>query len=170
MKLEFVVLLETQWCCVMFSGNSYEGCCWSTQVRGGFAENRHMLFWKLPGEGACDVLLERMLERHTMFGESVSVTQQTVNDTLALVPLTTLCWSWLCSTDTGLGWWHSSIGSPLLSSLIFACRDFVERSAPKNFWWYPGCCLQLPQTHTSWWSLAVSPGSSRCCWFVFGVC
>jgi hypothetical protein len=29
-----------------------------------FAENRHMVFfWKLPGKGACDVLLEQTLSR-----------------------------------------------------------------------------------------------------------
>jgi hypothetical protein len=33
-------------------------------VGGCFAENRHVVFfWKLPGKGACDVLLEWMLER-----------------------------------------------------------------------------------------------------------
>jgi hypothetical protein len=31
---------------------------------GCFVKNKHMVpFWKLPGERACDVLLERMLER-----------------------------------------------------------------------------------------------------------
>jgi hypothetical protein len=33
-------------------------------VRGCFAESRLLVFfWKLPGERACDVLLEWMLER-----------------------------------------------------------------------------------------------------------
>jgi hypothetical protein len=33
-------------------------------VGGCFGENRHVVFfWKLPGERACDVLLEWMLER-----------------------------------------------------------------------------------------------------------
>jgi len=33
-------------------------------VGGCFADNRHMMFfWKLPGKEACDVLLERTLER-----------------------------------------------------------------------------------------------------------
>jgi hypothetical protein len=33
-------------------------------VRGYFAENRHVaFFWKPPGERACDVFLQRTLER-----------------------------------------------------------------------------------------------------------
>jgi hypothetical protein len=43
-------------------------------MRGCFAENRHVVFLcKLPGERACDVLLEYTLER--TFGKSVSITQ-----------------------------------------------------------------------------------------------
>lgn len=39
----------------------FSGDCLMT---GCFAENRHVMFlWKLPGERACDVLLEWMLER-----------------------------------------------------------------------------------------------------------
>jgi hypothetical protein len=41
-------------------------------MRGCFAESRHsVFFWKLPGKGAYDVLLERMLERTHMFGKSI---------------------------------------------------------------------------------------------------
>jgi hypothetical protein len=33
-------------------------------MRGCFVENRHVVFfWKIPGKGACDVLLEQTLER-----------------------------------------------------------------------------------------------------------
>ena len=32
-------------------------------MRGCFAENRYVLFWKLPGERSCDILLEQKLER-----------------------------------------------------------------------------------------------------------
>jgi hypothetical protein len=59
-------------------------------------------FWKLTGERACDVLLEHTLERCVMFRKSISIIQQTVDDTLALVHPATLCWSSLVFTDAGL--------------------------------------------------------------------
>ena len=43
-----------------------------------------IFFWKLSGGRACDVLQE-YLRGHVMFGESVSITQQTVDDAVALV-------------------------------------------------------------------------------------
>ena len=66
-------------------------------MRGCYAENRHMVFfWKLPGKRACNVWLERKCDVWK------SITQQRVNDTLALVCLATLCWSLLDFADTGL--------------------------------------------------------------------
>ena len=50
-----------------------------------------------------------------------------MNYTFALVHLTTLCWS----------------------SLIFTCRDFIEKNVPKNFSWYSGCFLLSLQTANS---------------------
>lgn len=42
--------------CNVFSGNCL--------VRGCFAENRHlMFFWRQPGKGACDIMLEGLCER-----------------------------------------------------------------------------------------------------------
>jgi hypothetical protein len=43
-------------------------------------KKRHVVvFWKLPCDGACDVLLESMLEKCVMSRKSISITQQTVN-------------------------------------------------------------------------------------------
>lgn len=54
-KWGFLVSLETQLCQVMFSGNCLLGGC--------FAENRRVFFWKLSGEGGCDILVERTFQR-----------------------------------------------------------------------------------------------------------
>ena len=57
-------------------------------MRGCFAENRHLVFsWKLPGERACDVWLEGMFKRTRDVSKSIGITQQTVNDALALICL-----------------------------------------------------------------------------------
>ena len=66
---------------------------------------------------------------------------------------------------------HYCIGSPCWSSLGFACRDFVERNTPKNFWWFTlsvGFYLRsfqtsrdLLNTHSSKTPHALSPGSFR---------
>ena len=71
-----------------------------------------MFLWKLPGERSCDVWLEWRLERHVMFGKSLSITQQIVDNVLALVCLATLCWSLLGFTEAGLCGQHSCIGLP----------------------------------------------------------
>ena len=127
-------------CCIMwcFSGNCL--------LRGCFAENRHMVFfWKLPGERAFDVLLEWILERTHYAWEEYKY-NQTVDS--ALICNATLYWSSLGLTDTGVHWRHSCVGLPcFLSSVIFACYDFVERNTPNNFWWYSGCFL----LDSSWW-------------------
>ena len=38
----------------------------------------------------------------------------------------------------------------LLSSLIFACCDFIERNAPKSFWWCFSCFFLVQWTHADW--------------------
>jgi hypothetical protein len=93
-------------------------------LRGCFSENRHVVsFWKLPGERASDALLDQTLERPMMCGKGINITQETVDNTLALVHLATLCWSLLVFTDETL-------------ALFLPClfNDFIERDAPKNFW------------------------------------
>jgi hypothetical protein len=47
----------------------------------------------------------------------------------------------------------------LLSFLIFACSDFIEKNEPKN-WWYSGYFLQLAWTGVKWWKLTISSVSS----------
>ena len=69
---------------------------------GHFAENRHMVFfWKWPGERVCGGLLGRMLERTCDVWEWY-IAQQTVDNTVALVCLSTLSWPLLGFADTGL--------------------------------------------------------------------
>jgi hypothetical protein len=70
---------------------------------GYFAENRKVIFfWKLPEKRVCDVLLEQKLAEHVMFGMNISITQQTVDNTVALVLFATLCCSSMGFADTGL--------------------------------------------------------------------
>lgn len=67
--------------------------------------------------------------------------------------------------------WCSCISLPckaLLVSLLFACCDFIERKAPKNFLWYSGCFLLLPQTCAN--SARIScflPELCHCYWFMY---
>ena len=90
-------------------------------MRGCFAENRHVLFfWKLSSERTCDVSLEHTLER-------ISITQQTVDEALALVRLAGLCWALLM-----LGHANNTVSFALPSLLIILCQDFVERNTLKN--------------------------------------
>jgi hypothetical protein len=50
-------------------------------VRGCFIENSHVVFfWRQPGKRACDVLLERMLERTCDIREDRNIAQWTVRD------------------------------------------------------------------------------------------
>jgi hypothetical protein len=64
-----------------------------------------VLFWKLPGKKAWDVLLEQMLER------------------------TRDVWEGYKDNPTDSWLMLSGIGSPCHSLLI------VEKNVPKNFWW-----------------------------------
>ena len=102
--------------------------CWSRHVRGCFAENRHMVFfWTLSWEeGACDVLLKWMFERTSEIGKYISITQQTVDNALALVSLA------------------------FLVDLHLSQSDFIEKNAPKNFSWYSGGFWPLLQPPADW--------------------
>ena len=89
---------------------SYEKMfCWSRHMTGCFAEAN---MWK-------GVLLRQTLERTSDVWED-----NPTDNEFALVHLATLRWSslftWICL-------------AMLLSSLIFACHDFVERNMPNNF-------------------------------------
>ena len=133
--------------------------CWSRHVRrvslrtdtwyfsGSCLVKRHVMFY-----------WNGHLRAHIMFGTSITITQQTVDYVLALVHLAGLCWASLMML---LHWFA------LLSLLIFACCDFIERNTPKNFWWHSGCSLPLQQTHGWLAGLEVSSGSSHC-WFIVG--
>lgn len=94
---------------------------------------------------------------YMMFGKSINITQQTVDDALALVLLAGLRWASLSLvfTDDAIILVHFAF----LDDLHLLC--FTEKSAPKNFWWCSGCFLQLWQTHTNWQSLTVSSALSR---------
>lgn len=67
-------------CC--FSGNCLLRECFAeVDTPEDVLQRTDMYLWKLPSERACDVLLESMLERHMLFGKSVSITQPTAEDT-----------------------------------------------------------------------------------------
>jgi hypothetical protein len=44
------------------------------------------------------------------------------------------------------------IGMPCHSLLAIVCLDFIERNAPKNFWWCSGGFLLLLRTWVDWQS------------------
>jgi hypothetical protein len=54
-------------------------------------------FWKLPGQRACDILLEQTLERiHEVWKGYISKTQQTVVETIEFLTLKLIagcCWT-----------------------------------------------------------------------------
>ena len=57
-----------------------------TRERMCFAENRYVVFYcNLSRERACDIMLEQMLERTGDIWMNISLSQQTVNNALALV-------------------------------------------------------------------------------------
>ena len=74
-------------------------------MRECLAENRHLFFWKLSSERACDVLLEQMLERTRDVWKKYKYNP----------------------TDSG---WYFGFGPPCWSLLIYVCCDFVEENAP----------------------------------------
>lgn len=44
---------------------------------------------------------------------------------------------------------HSCIGSLYSALLVFACCDFIDRNAPKNFLWYSSCFLLFLWPHAN---------------------
>jgi hypothetical protein len=99
--------------------------------------NRDMVFfWKQPGQRACDVLLEQLLERtyDVWKGYKCNPTDRwTMLDDIGmpyhfLLVINGLCWCW--SSLMMLG----GIGMPCHSFLVIIGHDFIERNAPKNFW------------------------------------
>lgn len=132
------------------TSNEWSGNFW-------FHWRLHCVLWCVSGsclvKGHVPFCWSRRLRGHVVFGKSISMTHQ---------------------TDSG---WHPGIGWASLTSMtlwhwfgwfssqIFACGDFVERKAPKDFWRRPGCFLLLQQTGAHWWGLSGSSGQSHCCWF-----
>ena len=94
---------------------------------------------------------------HMMFGKDIDITQQTVDNTVTLVHLATLCWALLTLVLIGNCWSLLALTS-------------VERNTPRNFWWCSSDFLVLSQTRDAWQSLAVSSESNCHCWFMSGVC
>lgn len=65
-----------------------------TRERMCFAENRYVVFYcNLSRERACDIMLEQMLERTGDIWMNISLSQQTVNNALALIHLACLPWA-----------------------------------------------------------------------------
>ena len=89
------------------------------------------------------------LKEHIMFGKSISIIQQWT--TISTGPL-------VCLTLFAGLYWASLLlhWFTLLSSLIFACHDFIEKNIPKSFWWCSGCFFLLQWTHADGQSLMVS--------------
>jgi hypothetical protein len=92
----------------MFLLKSINGRC--------FSENRHVVFfWKLPGKWAWKMMFywSGCLREHTMFGKSISVTQQRVDDTV---------WYWFTL--------------PLFAGhyLWWLCREKCTKELPAMFW------------------------------------
>jgi hypothetical protein len=143
---------------------------WSRHVRGCFAENRHSnvfmeaawwkVLWCLVGVEAweaCDVWKE--FKYNPTNSGQCSCIGLPCNSLLVIVGLH---WGW--SLRTTLLHWFA-----LLSLLIIACCDIVERNALKNFWWYSRCFLALLHARVDWQILNVSSWSRHCYWFRFGV-
>lgn len=102
-----------------------------------------VFFWKVSGVRAGDVLLEWMLEM------TIDVWKE-----------------YKYSPIDGMTLWHWFVLLVFVDAsliLIFACHDFIERSAPKNFWRCFGCFLLISQTCADQWSLNISSGLSCCC-------
>ena len=62
-------------------------------------------------EGHVMLCWRRCLRGHTMFGKSRNITQQTVDDALALVCVVTLCWSSVGIADAQFLCWRSLVVS-----------------------------------------------------------
>lgn len=152
---------------MLFWKLSYERTfCWSRHVRGCLAENRLMVvFWKLSGERACDVLLGQTLKRTCDVWKGCkhnpTDSGQCFQHWFVLQLFTGLCWSLLMLVFTD--------NTRVDSLLIFAYHDFIETNAPKAFWWYSSCFLLLLWICANRQSLVISSGLNSCYWLMFGV-
>ena len=159
MKWKFLVPLGSH---MMFSENYLmRGCfCWCRHVFC-FEKWPVWFFWKLPGKGACDVLLDQMLDmcsHDTWEGYKYNSTDNGWS-CVVLAHGNTLCWSPLhfaALFDQVVYYWFT-----LPSLLITIWQDFVERNAPRNFWWCPSSFLLLLGIQTNCQSLAVSCSELR---------
>lgn len=99
LEWKFLVSLQAQLCsAVSLETVLWEDFCWSRYV---------VLSGSCLGRGYLVFLLKQMLERTVIFGKSVRLTQQTVDDVVALVHLATRCWSPLGFADSGFHrLWH----------------------------------------------------------------
>lgn len=142
-------------------------------------------FWKLPGERACDVLLEWMPERTYDVCKEYKSTHGGRHSRNS-----SPCNSWLVFWDLMMLAFAVNIlhRLPCFFLRLFACCDLIEKNAPKRSWYF-ACFLPFPWTSVNWWSLAIFPGSSwsrriclllihvwclqsgprSYCWFVLGV-
>lgn len=82
LKLKFLVSLETQLCCVMF--------CWKLFYERMFCFSR-----SCPVKGHVMFCWSQCLREHLTFGKSITITQPTVDDILALVNIAGLHWAFL---------------------------------------------------------------------------
>jgi hypothetical protein len=115
------LLFENYWDSVVLKQTCERMFCWK-QPPGTFLE---AAWWKgmccvRPADHNLGSLLEQILGRiHDVRNEYKYNTTDS--------------WHWLA----------------LLSFLIFACHNFIERNAPKKFWWCSGCLLPLWETHAN---------------------
>lgn len=140
--------------CVMryFSGNCL--------LRGCFGWSRHVMFFrKLPGKGACDILLEQTFERtHDVWRGYKCKPTDSGQNCVILVHLATLCWfhlSWLCTEKellAGFLW------------LLATSTDSSRLADPWGFFWtklpqlIPERCLQAD------WAAAADSWELNC-WY-----
>jgi len=80
------------------------------------------------------VLVQQTLERTGNVWGKYQHNQQSVDNTVGLVRLATLCWSLLSLVFTEYAVWYWFAWPSLL---IIFCSDFMGKNIPKNFWWCP---------------------------------
>ena len=127
-NLWFLWRLSCVMSCFFWKLSSERMFCWSRHVRGRFAEKD---IWCLSGhclvkKGHVMFCWSRSLRGHVIFGKNISITQQTVDNALALVSLA------------------------FLVDLHLSQSDFIEKNAPKNFSWYSGGFWPLLQPPADW--------------------
>jgi hypothetical protein len=133
-----------------------------------FAENRYVVFfWQLLGKRACDIFIEWMLESTCDIWKGYKYNSTDSKQCcVALVPLATLCWSWLGFADTGLCWHCCGISSPCLlhGSLLWHPIEKHTEHLLVMFQWLLVTSADWADCHQQ--SLMVSSGSNCCCWFI----